>query len=68
MWCKISKNKTNPYTISTIAIFLAASISGSLGCYYCFFAYPAAVYAQQQSKGNVNNISEPNCSDNTTSQ
>jgi hypothetical protein len=52
----------NPCTISAIAIFFAVSISGFL-YNYCFFVYPAAVYAQQQSKGNVIDISEPNCSD-----
>src|SRR5215216_2269565 len=68
MRCKISKNKTNPYTISAIAIFFAVSISGFLFYYYCFPTYPA-VYAQQQSKDNVNDISKrPNAAVNTTSQ
>jgi hypothetical protein len=60
MRCKISKSKTNPYIISAIAIFFAVYISGFL-YYYCFSAYPAAVYAQQQPK-------RPTAAVNSTSQ
>jgi len=65
---KISKTKTNPYIISAIAIFFAVYISGFL-YYYCFSAYPAAVYAQIQSKDNFNDISKrPTAAVNSTSQ
>ena len=68
MMCKISKTKTNPYIISAIAIFFAVYISGFL-YYYCFSAYPAAVYAQLQSKDNFNDISKrPTAAVNSTSQ
>ena len=68
MRCKIRKTKTNPYIISAIAIFFAVYISGFL-YYYCFSAYPAAVYAQQQSKDNFNDISKrPTAAVNSTSQ
>jgi hypothetical protein len=67
MWYKISKNKTNPYTMFTIAIFFAVYISSFL-YYYCFCADPA-VYGQQQSEGNVNDISKrPAVAAKTTSQ
>jgi hypothetical protein len=67
MWYKISKNKTNHYTIFTIVVFFGVYLSGFL-YYYCFFADPA-VYAQQQSEGNVNDISKrPTATVNTTSQ
>jgi hypothetical protein len=68
MMCKISKSKTNPYIISAIAIFFAVYISGFL-YYYYFSAYPATVYAQQQSKDNFNDISKrPTAAVNSTSQ